>query len=53
MLCVVCDMSTVNKIGDEGTRVLSQCLTHLTQLAHLDLSGECVHIDVLFDLCDV
>ena len=49
----MCDVSTVNKIGSGGVRVLSQCLSHLTQLTHLDLSGECVHIVVLFDLCDV
>ena len=46
-------MSTVNKIGDEGAKSLSQFLPHLTQLTELNLSGECVHIDVLLDVCDV
>ena len=51
MICdakVVCVMyvSTGNKIGNDGAKTLSQCLTHLPQLAHLDLSSECVHIDV-------
>ena len=37
MWCV----STDNNIGYEGANVLSQCLTQLTQLTHLDLSCEC------------
>ena len=36
---VMC-VSTVNYIGIEGAKALSQCLTHLTQLTHLDLSSE-------------
>ena len=45
-------MSTGNNIGDEGVNALSQCLPHLTQLTHLGLSSECVHIDVC-GVCDV
>ena len=45
---VVCDVvSTGNNIGNEGAKSLSQCLSHLTQLTHLYLSGECVHWCVL------
>ena len=40
-------VSTVNNIGSGGARVLSQCLRHLTQLTHLDLSGECVIVCIL------
>ena len=50
MRCDVCDVwcvSTDNEIGDEGSKALSQCLPQLTQLTHLDLSCECVLIDVL------
>ena len=47
-------VSTGNDIGDEGAKALSQCMTHLTQLTHLDLSGECAHIDVLLGvICEV
>ena len=46
-------VSTDSDIGDEGAIALSQCLTHLPQLTYLDLSSECVHIDVLLGLCDV
>ena len=45
--CVVCDVSTDNNIRAEGAKALSRSLTHLTQLTHFDLSGECTHIDVL------
>ena len=51
---LMCDVlmyvSTDNNIGVEGVKVLSQCLSHLSQLTHLDLSGECVHIGVLLDV---
>ena len=46
-------MSIGNKIGDEGAKALSQRLTHLPQLMQLNLCRECVHIDVLLDVCDV
>ena len=54
--CVMCVkshrcVSTGNKIGVEGTKALSQCLTHLTQLTHLDLSCECALMCYL--MCDV
>ena len=43
-VCVcVCVMSTDNDIGVKGATALSQCLPHLTQLTHLNLSSECVH----------
>ena len=55
-VCDVCDVcnvcvSIVNKIGYEGTKALSQCLPHLTQLTYLNLSSECVHIDVIIEVC--
>ena len=40
-------VSTDNNIGEEGANALSHCLSHLPQLTQLDLSCECVHIDVL------
>ena len=49
---MMCDVCTDNYIGDEGSNALSHCLTHLTQLTHLNLSSECVNIDVLLGLCD-
>ena len=57
-MCDVCNVSdvcvsTVNNIRAEGVKALSQCLTYLTQLTHLDLSRECVIIDVLLGLRDV
>ena len=39
-------MSTGNNIGVEGAKALSQCLPHLPQLTHLDLSRECVCVCV-------
>ena len=49
LMCVMC-VNTGNKIEVEGSKALSQCLTNLTQLVHFNLSGECVHIDVLLDV---
>ena len=48
-------VSTVNKIGVKGAKALGQCLPYLAQLTHLDLSGECVCIDVILGvlICDV
>ena len=48
--CVMC-VSTANRIGNEGAKALSQCSTRLIQITHLDLSRECVHIDVLLRVC--
>ena len=45
--------STVNKIGDTGANVLSQYLTQLTQLTHLNFSGKCCAFNVILGVCDV
>ena len=44
------DVRTGNDIEIEGAKALSQCLTHLTQLTHLDLRCEC---GLMCDMCDV
>ena len=44
-------VSTDNFIGDKGAKVLSQCLTHLTKLSHLDLGCEWALMCYL--VCDV
>ena len=43
-------VSTVNNIGIEGAKGLSQCLTHFTHLRRLGLSSEC--IDIELGVCD-
>ena len=53
MICKMCE-SVDNKIEDEGAKALSQCIPHLAQLTHLDLSRECVHIvSLVCVMCDV
>ena len=44
-------VSIVSYIGYEGASALSRSLTHLTQLTHLDLSGECVHWCITWRMC--
>ena len=46
-------VSTGNHFGIKGADSLSQCLTHMTQLTHLNLSGECAHFNCYSVVCDV